>query len=384
MFKSPLQKTSRPFFAILFASTMLTACGGGSSSDSSTETEVETEIETTTMNTTNLDATDASQAAKLDLLSGHTVTDDTWHIAYQKYTGFMVNGGFSGTGEVEGCIAHQYEALFDEESVPVVSEFQSLNLENTLENYAAVDKTSCTEFTADNLKTQIETESWLDADYSQGSPIYSAKDGNGWIIRSSSKDAVSDEYSYARVKVKQVDVSFGDVTSRKVTLSVENWDTASATFNYSIDSPELDFTNDRVFYDMESNTIVTESDNWDLSIMLNGRDYPIQVNAGASGDGIGGAGVLQVASADAVTDPTDTDQVYRYFGDSVEGILSKPGSYGPLEYSVEGQHKMWPTFTTYLFKDGERYFKAQIVSNYGEDGISESANLYLRYEELID
>ena len=45
---------------------------------------------------------------------------------------------------------------------------------------------------------------------------------------------------------------------------------------------------------------------------------------------------------------------------------------------------MWPTFTTYLFKDGERYFKAQIVSNYGADGTMSSGNLYVRYAEVIE
>ena len=111
----------------------------------------------------------------------------------------------------------------------------------------------------------------------------------------------------------------------------------------------------------------------------------MQVNGGASGNGSGGIGLLlkaKAADAFAVTDPTNTQQVYKYFGDSVEGVLSKPGNYGPFHYSVEGNHKMWPTFTTYLFTDGTRFYKAQVISNYGEDGTAASGNLYLRYEEL--
>ena len=367
-------------FTTLFTATILTACGGGSSSS----VDDSDDDNTGNMGFTSLDATDASQAAKLDLLSGHTVTDDNWHIAYQKYTGFKVNGGYSGSGNVEGCIAHQYPALFDENKMPVVNEFKALNIKNTVTNFNAVDKSSCTEFTKDSLKTQIVTEDWLDADYSQGAPVYSVIDGNGWIIRSSSKDSAMDNYNYARVKVKQVNVTLAGAPSRKVTLGVEKWNAGTSAFDTAVDSPELDFTNARAFYDLETNTIVTESDDWDLSIMLNGRDYPIQVNGGASVTGSGGVGALQVANADAVTDPTDSSQVYRYFGDSVEGILSQPGDFGPFQYSVEGQHKMWPTFTTYLFKDGERYYKAQVVSNYGDDGTAATANLYIRYEEVVD
>lgn len=43
---------------------------------------------------------------------------------------------------------------------------------------------------------------------------------------------------------------------------------------------------------------------------------------------------------------------------------------------------MWPTFTTYLFKYGDRFFKAQVVSNYGEDATLASGNLYVRYAEV--
>ena len=374
-------KFQNPFniTVILSASILLTACGGGNGS-----TSITPDPQGDTHTYTALDATNPASASRVDLLSGHAVTDDSWHIGYQKYIGFSVNGGHSGPGTVEGCIAHQYDALFDADKKPVASEFKKLTKDSTAADFDAVTNTSCTEMIKDTLKTGIKTEDWLEADYSQGAPVYSAKTGdtNGWIIRSSSKDNATNTYNYARVKVKTVNVSFAGAPSRKVTLSVENWDAGATTFSAAVDSPELDYSNSRVFYDMESNTVVTESDNWDLSINVNGRDYPIQVNGGASGNGSGGAGVLLSANADAVTDPTDTQQVYKYFGDSVEGILSKPGNYGPFQYSVEGNHKMWPTFTTYLFTDGTRFYKAQVISNYGEDGTAASGNLYLRYEEL--
>jgi len=374
-------QTPTTLLAIMSTTLLLTACGGSSGENSGSGGGGGG---SDTHTYTSLDATNPASPSRIELMAGHTVTDDTWHVGYQKYVGFSVNGGQSGPGTVEGCIAHQYDAIFDADNKPVISEFKALTKDSTADDFDAVTKTSCTEMIKDTLKTQIKTEDWLDADHSASPPVFSAKTGdtNGWIIRSSSKDSATDLYNYARVKVKTVNVSFAGAPSRKVTLSVENWDAGTKAFSSAVDSPELDYSNSRVFYDMESNTVVTEGDNWDLSINVNGHDYPIQVNGGASGKGNGGVGKLISTNANTVTDPTKTEQVYKYFGDSVEGLLSKPGNYGPFQYNVGKQHKMWPTFTTYLIKDATRFYKMQVISNYGEDGTLKSGNLVIRHSEL--
>ncbi|MCB1755154.1 MAG: hypothetical protein KDJ38_06510 [Gammaproteobacteria bacterium] len=152
------------------------------------------------------------------------------------------------------------------------------------------------------------------------------------------------------------------------------------SFAAAVDSPVLDFSNTQVFWDMESNSVVSADDDWELAVRATERDYQILVNGGASGNASAGVGVLQVGSAFEVDDPTDTAQVYQYFGDSVSGALSMPGSFGPFEYNVEGNHGMWPTFATYLLKDGsENLYKFQILSNNGEDGSLASGHLVVRY-----
>jgi len=375
--------TYAKYLPILFASVLITACGGSSSSSDTTEEEraVDTNSYTT------LDAaSDTTVAAQLDLASGQTVTDNNWQVAYQKYVGFKLNGGISGTGNVTGCIANEYTALFDADGLPIQAEFEALTIDTTIEDFEAVDKTSCTDFIEDSTQTVINLEDWLSADYSSGAPVYAALDEpqNGWIIQSATADAATGDYAYARVKVKSVDVSFGETTTRKLTFGVEVWDATTASFLASVDSPELDFSNERVYWDIESNSIVTAEDDWDMSVVVNGQSYDLQTNGGGSGSGDGGVGAILVSDASIITDPTDSTQVYRYFADSATGILAEPGSYGPLEYNVGGEHKMWPTFTTYLIKDGESYYKMQVVSNYGEDGTADSATLYIRYAEVFE
>jgi hypothetical protein len=373
--------TSKKLLTVIISSILLSACDGSSSdSDAKIPTPGGQKY-----SVASLDATDGSQVAYLDLVSGSTVTDTTWQIAYQKYLGFKLNGGVSASGNVSGCVAHEYTDLFDADGNPMVEKFKALNATATLADFDDVDATACTEFELDALKTTIETENWLDADYSQGVPVYSAKADNGWIVRS------ADGESYARIKVKTVQVVFGQSTTRKVVLSRENWN--GSVFEAAVDSPELDFSNTRVFWDLETNTLVTTDDKWDLSLSVNGRDYPMQVNGGASASATspnkGGAGaVMAVGGIDAVTDPTDTTQVYKYFSDSASGVLSSPGNYGPLQYAVDGGHAMWPTFTTYLIKDDSetetRLFKVQLLSNYGESGELASANLVFRYQEITE
>ncbi|WP_022940409.1 hypothetical protein [Psychromonas hadalis] len=368
--------TSKKLLAVLISSALLSACGSSSSDDKTPDPPAP---ELPKYSTVVLDATDGSQAAKLDFVSASAVTDDTWQIAYQKYLGFKLNGGVSASGKVSGCVAHEYSNLFDKEGNPVVDKFKALTDASTLTDFDKVDASSCTEFKFDTLKTAIKTENWLDADYSQGAPVYSAKAGNGWIIRS------ADGKEYSRVKVKTVEVAFGATTTRKVTLSTELWN--GSVFAAAVDSPVLDFSSKRVFWDLETNTLVAENADWDLSLTVNGRDYPLQINGGASGEGKGGSGAVMV-KLDDVTDPVDTTQVYKYFADSASGVLSAPGNYGPLQYAVDGGHKMWPTFTTYLIKDeaasGTRLFKMQLLSNYGENGELASANLVFRYQEITE
>lgn len=351
----------------------LVGCGGGGSSDTPPQTPPSDMSKYTSLNGS------GSSAVYLDLESGATIgIDQNWHLSYQKYVGFKSNGGISGTAGVSVCVAKKYDALYDASGAAVKAEFEKLNRGNTLAGFNGVSKDSCaaTDYQTDAITTQIKTEDWLA--YDTGVGIYSAKAGNGWIIRSATKVGGTDHY--ARVKVQTVTVVSDPAESRKIVLAVEKWN--GSTFDAPADSPEMDFTNGRQYWDLETNTLVGETDDWELSIKADGRDFPIQVNGGASGTGAAGVGALQLALG-AINNPTDTTQVYKYFGDTASGALSTPGSFGPFHYGVGGGHDMWPTFAVYLFKTtDDRYFKAQVVSNTGADGTAASGNLYIRYEEV--
>lgn len=370
--------------AMLAASMALAGCQGSSDDDDSSQDQQPADTSSYAM----LDAaTDVGQAAYLDLATGtQTAADQNWQVAYQKYVGFKTNGGSSGSGGVTACYTGNSAALYDSEGAPVQSEFEALNADNTLEAFNAVTSVeSCGEegLISDSIVTQVQD--WILADHSQGAPIYTADSSKWWILRSATQDAATQAYAYARFHITDLSVEFGATTTRKLTLGVESWNSTTQSFDTEVSSPELDYTAGRVYYDLETNSQVTADDDWDLSVVVDGRNYLVQVNGGASGTGSAGIGVVQEATGSAtdVTDPTNTDQVYKYFADQSSGAFSEPGDYGALDYNVDGQgHQMWPNYGIYLIQDGEQLYKMQVLSNYGQDGTLSSGNLYIRYAQI--
>lgn len=360
----------------------LTGCGGSSSSNTSDQDSASDQDSTSdsgenTIDSTNyvtLDATDASAPAYLDLNSGHAVNaDESWHLAYQKYIGFTTNS----EGAVSACIAKEYTELYDENGDAIKSEFSALTKDNTLSDYNNVTLGDCSDFTSDAVESQFA--GWYTYNSTTHAVTVNSDDTNGWIIKSSTDDG-NGNFAYTRLKATAYDAN-------GITFNSELWDNNSQTFNAAESTGVLSSASDTIYWNMEDNSqSTTEFEGWDLKIEPSGHSSIILVNGGASGSGSAGVGsALLVENVDAVTDPTSTQQVYKYFGDSASGPLSSPGSFGPLEYGVGGDnHDMWPTFATYIFNDGQRYFKAQVVSNTGEDGTQTSGTLYIRYQEITE
>lgn len=366
---------------------MLVACGGSSDSDSVSDDTQQTNIRYLTLDSTH------NERVYLNLDTGHSFREsektgqNNWHLSYKRYSGFGLNGGVSGGGQVKGCSALVYPALYDNNGRPVEAEFNNLTADNTLADFQSVGVESCSELAADELDTMIEMEDWVTVVPPPTGPDFNASTdlSNGWIIRSGAKTANGDHH-YARVKVSEVDYQSGEASVRRLKLSRELWNSNTQAFDAADESGWLDFSTARAYWSMTSNTAVVAGQDWDLSVVANGRSWDLQANAGVSGSGAGGVGLVVLNDGNGtawdVTNPTSTAQVYTFFTDAVEGALTEPGNFGPLEYNVTGSHDMTPTFTTYRVSDGSGDYRLQILGNYGENDDQMSGHIYLRYEKL--
>ncbi|RVU85955.1 hypothetical protein EOL70_00445 [Leucothrix sargassi] len=359
----------------LFALT-LAACGGSSDSDSSERVD-DVDESTSTL----VDATDYSEWVGLDLSTGELATDGNWQVALRRYA-VQANGGSSGDGDVTVCLAHTYDDMYDESGAAVQAVFESYSADNTLADFAAVNSTYCLEedYQTDTLETQISQDDWLD------STTYSASSetSNGWLVRSSTSD------NYARVKVSEYNYDSVNHTL-DIVLQSELWN--GTDFDAAMDSPALSAASTgKTYWDLETNTVVTESDDWDLSVTVSDRDTVIQVNGGASGSG--DAAVAYVYALDDSGNPvadatvwdvdniasyTEGGDVYSWYQDGSSSAFDNPGTYGAFEYNIAGGHKMWPNYATYIVNDGEAYYKLQLLGYYGEDGTAASGTLLVRH-----
>ncbi len=364
---------------MLLSATTLVGCGGGGSSAPDTP---EPDDPTPKANYTVLDAS-AGERVYLNLASGHTVTkDEDWQISYQRFSGFRTNGGDTGDRGVKGCIYKQYDALYDAEGNPVLAEFGTLNAENTLDDFVAIKNTLCS-YQSDTVSPYITQEQWLHGEFTLAGPQLTILDvdTNGWIIRSAERNSEG-LFDYGFVKAAELNYVWLSGI-RQVKFSVAHWDHATQSFSEPETSDWLDFSNETAYWDMAADEVVTVNDDWDLALRREGQAWNIYTNSGVVGAGEAGVGVVIIPNGFAkdVTNPTDPAQILQFASDPVASALSAPGNFGPLEYD-QSEHTLKPNFTHYVIKDGDRAYKMQVLSNYGENNDQETGNLYIRYMEI--
>jgi hypothetical protein len=184
-----------------------------------------------------------------------------------------------------------------------------------------------------------------------------------WKVRTASGDA------YAKLHVTGIADADPDHAG-SVTFEFALQPSAGAPFEPTR-SATVDLAAGAVHFDLESASVVSANDDWDL--LFDG--YDIRVNGGVSGSGSAGAS-LAGEPFDAITDAGDlTSSHYR--GDAFGGVFDETPWY---RYNLEGNHQIWPTYDVYLIRRGESVYKVQLTSYYGPTG--DSRQITFRYARL--
>jgi len=331
----------------------------------------------TTLITSNMDASDSAAIAAYDLSSGsNTVTtlmsnvQGDWHIAYQKSRGFETNGGDNGEGNsgvnIEGCTAHTYTELYNEEDGTVdLDQIETMTAASTLSQFEHLDFSACSDFKEDATATpDLIGNEWFDA---SGFSLSIPEASTGWIIK-------SEDDTYARITPKEYNDG--------LIFTVETWD--GTNWTPSADTPAIDYySGSNAYYNFDSNTAhATAVQGWDI-YFKNTDHFPEIILAEDAGIGYyydsaddDAFTYESVSQLDHPTSPTVGASLYKWYGNTTNGPLTGPGYYGGLERKGYGYVS---NYTTYLLKEGSTYYKVQFLGYNGEDGEAENGTLVVRY-----
>lgn len=362
--------------------TMLTVALSGCGSDSSDALDASGKnLEpasgwSTTLTTSNMDATDSETIAVYDLSSGaNTVValmsevQGDWHFAYQKSRGFETNSGDNGIGnsgiEIEGCIAHTYTELYDEAGTVDLEQLETMTAASTLSQFENLDFDACNSFKADATATpDLIGSHWFEAD---GFGLNIPEGTKGWVIKSA-------DDTYARITPKEYNDG--------LVFTIENWD--GNNWAAATDSPAIDYySGTNAYYDFDSNTgNATAVQGWDI-YFKNTNHFPEIILAEDTGVAYyydsaddDAFTYTSVAQLDHPTSPTVGAALYKWYGNTTNGVLTGPGYYGGLERKGYGYVA---NYTTYLLKEGDTYYKVQFLGYNGEDGTASNGTMVVRY-----
>jgi hypothetical protein len=357
---------------ILSAALILTACGSDSDNTIANPEDGQTESgETETGGEAGISLKllpAASETVYLNLETGALVEEsDAWHIAANRLA-FELNGGASGSGKVGGTLAVAQEDFYEDSGEPNVSVFTNAT-ENSEEEHLLGIFQEPDAWQQDAFASAFgSSDTWSHYDHDTG--LITEKDDVGYLVRSAEGD------SYARMRV--VDFSFPTREGNGIDSFTFEFDVQAADETQFSSEPVVfeapaDFDGMQACYDFDAAAVVDcgTSEVWDVLVGFSGRDWFLKTNSGTSGSGQGGAsdpmGWDELADNDA--DP-GYDRIYS--PDSTGGVFADNTWYA---YSLNGGHKIWPNFRTFLIKSDiedpeSTVWALQIVGYYDESGNS--------------
>ena len=376
--------------SVILGSILLVACGGGGdggSNDANTATPPEENNSTLSqiMDASDYDAFtyfnfDTNQV--VELTAEEAKTSQNWHIGFRR-TEIVLNGGTSGSGNVAGALAAVQADFYNQEE-PNASVFLNATPEAELEHLTSTIELTDLVYQTDAFSYAVsgsgETQGtsldmgWYNYDFT--THVISANTNNMWLLKSSTGD------SYARFSTQSLE--YGDELTVTFSFDVQAKDTHQFVDNSATFTASIPNTGGKACFDFDTNRSVDcdLNENWDLQLVLQGRDFILKTNSGPSGAGRGGAfGPILISDKSTylsgTTTATGADISRHYVGDSNAGIFSDQSWYA---YNLEGGHKLWPNYRVYIIDTDQTdeqstQYKLQVTNYYSDTGVSGHPNI---------
>lgn len=374
--------TSKPnaLLMAMMAAVALTGCGSDSDSDDSSDNDSDvaayTTLQVNAASYTDWQYVDLESGAVLTLTAEEAAASTEWDIALRR-TAIMLNGGDSGPGSVQAAVADAQDEFYDDEDAANASVFLNADADIEAEALSVAYDTSTLTYQAD--ANEPATTDWYSYDFT--THTISADTSVGYLLRH------ADAATYSKVFITAVDssgISLSYVTQAADTVQfAETEVTFSATF--ADDASSSDATLICLDLDTAAAVDCDSSDDWDWMYQYDAANRAVNIWTNGGVYGSGSAAVFGPISSTDLADYTSATNVNgydissHYSTDSSTGLFAEQSWYA---YNLEGAHKLWPNFRTYLIDlDSSDESSAQIalqVSDYYSLGDSGSPEIRFR------
>ncbi|CAA0296393.1 conserved exported hypothetical protein [Alteromonas alvinellae] len=366
---------NKTYLALLLAMTFgLTACGSSSSDDTSVETPDEVtdgsgDSDAGSSDGENEEGTiygpfstgstsepvavyfDLDTQTQLTLTEEEAATDTTWDIGFKRTNVFLNTNQETA---VSLYFTGNNSDFYDDTGAPVPDLFLNASADSELDDYLAVTQSDIPD--ADAFSTDTETQMIGDTFYNYDftTHVVTPNEETYYIVSSDS--------NYTKFHVTDIVTEgrgIGEITLGVMHQSVLDGQTTFAEeVALTVDAVGC---SDTVYIDFDIQQVVTQTDDWDLSIPC-----------------ADGAGEFTLSIADDATVlRTDADtydgvdpEAARFYGFSEEIVSEYAMSANNWYFYDSTSHLLYSQFGVYLIQAGDTTYKLQITSYYDEEGTS--------------
>jgi hypothetical protein len=366
---------NKTYLALLLAMTFgLTACGSSSSDDTSVETPDEVtdgsgDSDAGSSDGENEEGTiygpfstgstsepvavyfDLDTQTQLTLTEEEAATDTTWDIGFKRTNVFL---NTHQDTPVRLYFTGNNSEFYDDTGAPVPDLFLNATADSELGDYLAVTQSDIPG--ADAFSTDTETQVIGDTFYNYDftTHVVTPNEETYYIVSSDS--------NYTKFHVTDIVTEgrgIGEITLGVMHQSVLDGQTTFAEeVALTVDAVGC---SDTVYIDFDIQQVVTQTDDWDLSIPC-----------------ADGAGEFTLSIADDATVlRTDADtydgvdpEAARFYGFSEEIVSEYAMSANNWYFYDSTSHLLYSQFGVYLIQAGDTTYKLQITSYYDEEGTS--------------
>ncbi len=339
----------------------LTGCGADSDSDSNKNEPTDP----TTSEYTSISGVDASagyayfdlETGKvLELTDAQAATDTSWDLAFNG-TSIILNGGYSGSGDVKAYFTGNNADFFDADGKVIADKFTAATPEAELADFTAVtsaDIPASTEFDTDTFLTRFGSDFYV---YNHLDHSISENANQSYLV---SQD--SGVYQVRVTELSNLDAQNQPGRGiTEMTLGVSFKGASDSAFGNEqlVVLPEC---SGEAYVDLSAYRAVTESDSWDLNVKCSAFEIQLgdNVTAYALKDGDDALTFAGYASNEYAR--------YYFLADGAETFFKDKAKW--YQYNLEGGHKIWSQYGVYLVQNSTDTYKLQITSYYGVDSDS--------------